>query len=135
MVEGLLWKIVQDRLKNGLQYSFAVGLGSVGLVVLSQHDCPDMEIKQIKIWKIRRSLIFIDKIWTMLFKSVLRQTWSVPRHTVLLEDEVVSRQSVAASISLGNRIVSVLIISTKLHWRHLCDLFIGRKLFLYHKIY
>ncbi len=70
---GSCGKIVPDRLKNGFQFRFVFGLRRVGLV-LFQHGSPDVEIKRIKIWRIRRPLIFLDEVWTMLFKPVLRQT-------------------------------------------------------------
>ena len=65
-VDGVLGKIVPDRLKNCLQFSFVLGLGRVSLV-LFEHGSPDMEIQRIKVGRIRRPLIFLDEVWTMLF--------------------------------------------------------------------
>ena len=50
-IDGLLWKIVPDSLKNDLQFSFGFGLGLVGLILFSNGSL-DMKIKRIKIWLI-----------------------------------------------------------------------------------
>ena len=61
-----LGKIVPDFLKNYLQFSFVLVLGRVSLV-LFEHGSPDMEIQWIKVvGRIRRPLIFLDEVWTML---------------------------------------------------------------------
>ena len=65
-VDGLLGKIVPDFLKNYLQFRFVLVLGHVSLVFF-EHGSPDMKFQQIKVGRIRRPLILLDEIWTMLF--------------------------------------------------------------------
>src|ERR1044072_3225320 len=108
MVDGLLWKIVPDCLKNGLQFSLVLGFGRVGLVPL-QHGSPDMEIKWIEIWRIRRPLIFLYEVWGMLLEPVLRQTGRMSRRAILLEYEVFRRHIIAVLNQLGQQIVSVVV--------------------------
>src|SRR6476469_178777 len=77
-----------------------------------------MKIKWIKIWRIRRPLIFLDEVWTMLFKPALRQTRRVSRRTVLLEDEFVRRHIIAVLNQFRQQIVSVVVC---INFSLLCD--------------
>ena len=86
LIDWTLRQIGPDDFEYGLEFRLVLGFGLVG-PILFKHCPPDVIVKRVEIWRVRRPFVFGDEVWSVLLQPFLRLTSGVSGRTVLLEDE------------------------------------------------
>ena len=65
------------------------------LVIIIQHDFPDVKVKQIEVWGIGWPVTFVDKVRAVELQEFLSPICTVCWCSILLEGKVISQQLIA----------------------------------------